>query len=455
MLTAPLPRAVHELRQAVGRELPLDSFHNLLRRAAESVQAVQHYGCSLISCSDELNGDLRASFELNVGRSLTARHSPRNQGNFPLSNISGQYEPGAFGMVHDHFRAAARGAPAGSAGVEDLMVLFEIASHVGRRLDGHQVVHGEIDRKGRPSPCCGALAALLDPRPLQELVAHPWFDKLTGSFGPDRLDELRELEPADGMLRAAVVHAAIQAEAVVAEVLREAPRENTWVLVAPLVLIDQAGILTALPVGYHLLNSDGERVRIEGGYSLRTTPGAISIEYQGGGLQVTADEAFVDDLDGDPESLGALEVQERHFEAALAAELGDRHAHAHELVGEHREAVRRELAETREQMNPLRSNPEAWRVYARPLLRSLFQGLTLVAPEVGLAALLVDTGRDWASAKQRYEAFKHGPNTPAGRRALREIEASIQQLGHDEAQAVLEQLVADTSPLVAPAAGQE
>ena len=168
VLSAPLPRAFDELAQALGREQPLDSFHGLVRRAAQSVRSAASYGCCLVSCSDEFNGELRYVFDRDVGRPLTARHAARHHGTFPLSNLSGRYEPGTFALVADHFTFPALGEPED----QEKLLLIEIAAHVGRRTEGHRTVYGEIDRFGRESPCCGALGAMLSPPPLTDAVTH-------------------------------------------------------------------------------------------------------------------------------------------------------------------------------------------------------------------------------------------------------------------------------------------
>lgn len=440
-----LPPAFEELAQALGREQPLDTFHGLVRRAAQSVRGASSFGCCLVSCSDEFNGELRYVFDRDVGRPLTERHAARHHGTFPLSNLSGRYEPGTFALVADHFTFPALGEP---EGLEKLL-LIEIAAHVGRRTDGHETIYGEVDRFGRDSVCCGALGAVLAPPPLTDAVTHPWFDKLVAYFGPARIAQLRAMPRPEAMVRAAVVHAAMQAEAAVAEVLRDPPRTNTWVLVVPLVKINQPGAYGALPVGYHLLRGTAEGTRVEGGVSLRTTPEALEVSLEGGGLSVrsragtrAAEVGLAQDaVAGEADAVGAPgEPDEDGAPGASAPELEG-------LLAPHGEAVERELLDTALQLEPLRGRAELWRAYSRPLLRSLFQGLTLVAPEVGMAAMLVDTGTDWVHAHHRREILNHGPRSARGRKALREVEAAIQQLGHEEAQRVLERLLAESSPL--------
>lgn len=82
------------------------------------------------------------------------------------------------------------------------------------------------------------------------------------------------------------------------------------------------------------------------------------------------------------------------------------------------------------------------RVYARPLLRGLLQGLSVVAPEVGLAALVIEGSNEMVRAHRLRGVLERGPSTEEAQRVLHEIEPSIQQLGHRDAQAVLKALLA-------------
>jgi hypothetical protein len=428
MQTAPLPHAFDDLQNAVGQELPLDSFHGLVRRTAQSVRSVKNYGTCLISCSDEFNGEVRDGFDRDVARPLMATLASRNRRTFTQATLGGCVEPGTFGLVDDHFRLTP---------VRDRLLLFQIAVHLGRRPDGHRHVHGEIDRFGRASKCCGALATVLAPPAAWAAVHQPWFEHMNTLFGEKRLAELRELDHHRGMIQASIVHASLQAESIVADALRAPPDLPTWILVVSLVTINQPGVDGALPVCFHLLRSDGATTHLERGFGLRTSPSALRVDTANGRLHVDAGAAMeaVESAPRAEELEAALEAEVEELESGMASGLSDAHL----------AAARERIEVTREQAERLRSDPVAWRVYARPLLRSLFQGLTIVAPEVGLAAMMLETGAEWVSARHRKRVLEAGPSSPQARRALQDAEASIQQLSHREAQEVLEVLLADSS----------
>jgi hypothetical protein len=429
--TAPVPAAFEDLHQVIGREIPLNSFHGLVRRAAQSVRSVREYGTVLVTCSDEFNGEVREGFDRDVARPLMARRVARNRRTFALSNLGGRVEPGALSLAGDHFDFP---------GANTRLIVVEIVSHVGRRKDGQRTIHGEIDRFGRSSSCCGALHTLLEPPAATGAVHYPWLEHLESFFGQSRLVDLRAIDPAIRLVPAAIVHAALQAESIVTDALRAPLPEDTWILVASAVSVNKPGIDGALGVGYHLLRTGGGEVSIERGFSLRTTPSALSIATDDGHLRVEAGFPMesapstprFQELDRD------LSVEVARLESPVP--LG--------VAPEHEPAVRERLEEARDQAELLRKDPVAWRVYARPLLRSLFQGLTLVAPEVGLAAMLVESGSDWARARHRKHLLEVGPSSPDAVRVLHEVESSIQQLSHREAQDVLDVLIAEGSPLV-------
>ena len=68
-----------------------------------------------------------------------------------------------------------------------------------------------------------------------------------------------------------------------------------------------------------------------------------------------------------------------------------------------------------------------------------------MAPEVGLAAMMIETGADWVHAGHRKRVLEYGPSSDQARRALHDVESSIQQLSHREAQEVLDVLLAENS----------
>ncbi len=414
----------------MGTELPLDTFHGLVRRAAQSVRSVREYGTCLVSCSDEFNGEVRGGFDRDVARPLLATLATSRRRIFAQSNLGGRIEPGALHLVGDHFTLP------DSTG---RLLVVEVAGHLGRRQHGHEVTYGELDRFGRVSACCGALRMLLNPPEGSSGVHYTWFEQLKTFFGRQRLEQLRALDSADQMIRASVIHVALQAESAVTEVLRDPPPSATWVLVVGVVIVNQPGTDGALPVSYHLLRSDAEAVHVERGFSLRTTPDALHVDVSSGHLSIDAGEA----MEAVASSARAERLDEELTRDIAMAE-SSAVAAPHQA---HRDLVRERIEGTRAQAARLRGDPVAWRVFARPLLRSLFQGLTVVAPEVGLAAMMLETGADWVSALHRKQLIEHGPSSPHAQRVLHEVESSIQQLSHSEAQEVLDVLLAESSPL--------
>jgi hypothetical protein len=212
------------------------------------------------------------------------------------------------------------------------------------------------------------------------------------------------------------------------------------VLIAPLVVFNQNGLEDVLPVGVHHLFADGREVAIVHGNGLRSTPGALRFALEAGRMRVTSDEPF------EPST-------ERRAVAVPPPELKQQ-LHAVTVTGGEEGRVRAELVHdefhrARRHVERMRTHPHLWRVYARPVLRGLVQGLSIVAPEIGIAAMLVETGADAVRAQHLKRLLARGPTKAEARKALHDIEAEIQQLGHRDAQEVLDILVNEAQTLVA------
>jgi hypothetical protein len=420
------PHALTSLEQMVGREEPLYALHGALLRAAHALRPVVESGTLLATCSDEFNGEIRAAFERDVARVLTAPHVPATRRVFSVSNLGGRIEPGAIALLNQHFTA--RSLERGHK-----LLLIEIAGHVGRREVSGSTVWGELDRFGNPSPCCGALQLLLHPTPSAEAVRFPWFDQLTAFFGAERLAALRADTSPWRMARAAVVHAVLQAETAIVDLLREPPPTPTHVLLCALVAVNRRGQDSSVPVGVHHLVFEHGLARFEHGVGLRSTPGALRFEERHGRLQVEA----------------PFDSFEEHAPPAVAPALAAG-LHSPEL-GElaRSERVHAQLERARQQFRSLAPRPQVLRIYARPLLRALLQGLSVLAPEVGLAAMALEGGRDLFRAQHLKKLLAGGPSTAAARAALHDLEPTIQQLSHHEAREVLELLLSEQHPLFA------
>jgi len=406
-----------ELEGLIGREVPLDVLHGALRRASQGIKDVVEYGTCLVTCSDEFQGELRRNFDRDVARPLLPHVASRT---FAVSNMAGRIEPGALQLADLHFTVKTRHEGA-------KLLLVQIAAHVGRRHDAQVPIFGELNRFGLPSPCCGALALLLAPPAAAFSVRHPWFDQLSAFFGPERLEALRADTSPHRLVSAAIVHAVLQAESGLADLLRDPPRTATHVLLVACVIVNQRGSDGALLCGYHHLISDGEHVHVDSGGSLRSTPSAHRFRSEGDLLVV--ESPWLED-----EHKSA--VLPRATDAAAVA------AGREVLERSTAPAVRERLARARRQVEHLERRPTGMRVYARPVLRGLLQALSVVAPEVGLAALLVESATDLTRARHLRDLLARGPSTEEARRVLHDLEPTIQQLGHREAREVLETLLA-------------
>lgn len=419
------PFVLHELAAHLGREESLHTVHGAVLRAAGRVQPIVEAGTILAACSDEFNGELRSAFDRDVARMLSAQDIPSTRRVFAVSNMGGRIEPGAIALANLHFTA--RSARAG-----EKLLLMEISSHVGRREAPEGTRWGELERFGPISPCCGALRLLLDVPQGAAVVRYPWFDQLNAFFGPQRLEALRARKDAFQMLRTAIVHAVLQAETAIVDLLREPPTTGTHVLIVTLVVVNRRGPDNAIPVGLHHLhfvNGEAESVQ---GVALRSTPDAIAVDDSQAMLRVSSP------FEGAPLVAPPAHAPE-HVRAAVP--------HGARSRARERD-VRAHVERHRRQLTRLRHQPHALHVYARATLRAFLQGLSLVAPEVGLAVLALESGRDVLRGAKLGKLIEHGPSSDEARKVLHDIEPSLQQLGHREAHEVLEILLAEHHPVL-------
>jgi hypothetical protein len=139
---------------------------------------------------------------------------------------------------------------------------------------------------------------------------------------------------------------------------------------------------------------------------------------------------------------GAKRIQRRVPDVEAAPLIEQRIAALEALPPEHREELDRRLETVREQVESIRNDPAVWRSYSRPILRGLFRGLSVINPELGIAAMLVEGGEKMFAAQKIKQIVDTGPSTVEGRRVLHDMEAELQQLNHEDAQQVLEILLA-------------
>ena len=426
MLASEPPAAMRELESLIGRQTALDQIHGVVRRTAQGIERGLEYGVCLVSCSDEFQGELRSRFDRDVARPLSSPMVVGRRGVFSLSNLGARLEPGAVAVANDHFTVESRHTGA-------KLLLIKIAAHVGMRTQGHETVWGEVDRFGQPSPCCAALSMVINPPVIAGAMRYPWLEDLQAAFGARRTEALQAEPGPFRMVKAAVIHAVLQAENAVTDLFRAPPQTETHLLVVPIVVIDQQGPEDAIVAGVHHLFAKDGNLDIVHGAALRTTPEALGVESQGGRLRVSTTE----DTPAPP--IAARAPVSESEEGAPGPSRGGRQQQLPE-VAEH-------LEQAREELRSLQQRPHLARVYARPLLRGMIQGLSMIAPEVALAAMALEGGQAALRTERLRKLLASGPSTDEARRVLHDVEAEIQQLGHRAAQEVLDLLTVESSPL--------
>lgn len=419
------PTALASLARLLGRETSLDVVHGEIRRAAQTVARVAEYGMCLITCSDEFQGELRASFDRDVAQPLMAPLTLQQRRIFSVSNLGGRVEPGALELANDHFtvRTAREG--------EKLLVV-ELAAHVGKILEGHGAVYGTLDRFGVRSPCCGALTLLLEKPRSSTTVRYPWFEQLTAFFGPERLAELRADAGPLRLVRTAVVHAVLQVETAIVDLLRDPPRTPTHALICALIVVNQRGPDTAVLVGFHHLRFDAAGAWIEGGASLRARPDSLAPVLENGRLRIDSrplareesprDEDLVT-RDGVARRSARLGPAERVLRSALASP---------ELTSE--------AARVRALTQQLGNRSIDVATYARPILRAVLQRVARQQPEFALAVLYLCANARSPRATELAAFFARPTTTEAAQRTFLHFERELQELDVFVARAVLDYL---------------
>ncbi len=426
MQTTTTKSPIAALDKLIGRETALDWVHGDVRNALSSVKPVVEYGMCLVTCSDEYQGELRASFDRDVAQSLMASLTLQQRRIFSVANMGGRVEPGALQLASDHFTV--KSAKSGAK-----LLFVEIASHVGKLTVEHDATFGVLDRFGVCSSCCGALTLLLEKPKGADAVRHPWFDQLSAFFGPQRLAILREDKSAFRMVKTAVIHAVLQAESAIVDLMRHPPSTPTHVVMVPAVVINQRGPDSACVVGWHHLFIENGEMTILGGASLRSTPDAIEVALDGGRLRMSNSSLYAIAETQRRSSLPPPRVADRLRELERASSELRRSLAS--------PTVRDEIARIRARMGPLRSDAAIQLVYERPFLRGLVQRCAVLEPELGLAALALTADAESPRAKQICEVLSAPPGRYDARRALHDLEAELQETAAHTSMCVLECLL--------------
>ncbi len=259
------------LSELIGVESELAQVSNALRELAQEL-AAPTVGAYQVSCSDEAERECTEAFQRWFVREMLPPLKFDDRSAFRSINLGGRYESGAIQVAEQHF--AARATPGDSK-----LLAVKIDSHVGVQLSpkGHR--YGQLERYGRASTCCGALAELFEDSSLPAVKElHETFQ----SGGVNRLASLRDPNVVDvehRALFAAVVNARLQADRVVAEIRQYAPHSPTVFLVLPCVTINRPGPDSEIVVGEYGIDRTGERAAVK--YrGLGDDPAAYRLSHQ-------------------------------------------------------------------------------------------------------------------------------------------------------------------------------
>lgn len=463
-LALPTPTyEVSELCSRIGQELPVESFHRILRRAATSIRPVREFGASLISCSDEWLGEYRHAFERGVAASLSGPYASALKSTFSTTNLGSRVESGALGFADEHFTVRTR------SGEGRLLHLVLHVSHVGRTRNTRGIRWGEVMRLGRMSPCC---AALKETRACEDPAMDPrrHVSEIGGALGARRLAEVRSDRRPEAPVSLAIAHSVLQAERMMTEVLGGGFDFPTHVLLASAVVVQESDRDSVLLTGAHHLLAERGGARVVQGDALRTTPSAHRFREQGGGLRVEVDESHPGSEESNPSprkpgpgSPGPGSWDSRSEESenppgpppipkegvvGLREASGRIRSATRDLDDRQRTQLEQRAHSLRRELEAHRGRDVRHRVLARPLLNALGDALTFVAPELGVPLLLLRSGVSVQRAHELHRAFEREPDSAAARLALRDLEDRLQSLPHHEAQELLEHLLADSGPLL-------
>ena len=235
-------------------------------------------GAYEVVCSDEVERESESVFHrLFVQQTLPPLKSG-SRAVFRTVNLGSRYEPGAIQIAEDHY------ATPESEKTAKLMVV-KINAHVAVQPSSDGPAYGCLNRYGRRSTCCGALAAMLAGGDL------PAVEELAETFRQDGNDRLRTLNdtnrvPAEHRaLLAAVTNARLQAGRVASAISGYHPKTPTKWLILACVSINRPEPDTELIVGRYLIDTTGEVPAIEY-QGLGDDPATYRVHHDETGLHI-------------------------------------------------------------------------------------------------------------------------------------------------------------------------
>jgi len=373
----------------------------------------QTVGALHLTCADESENECVEALQHGFVKYLLPTLKFARQSAFRLANLGGRYEWGAVRLAESHYAI-----PQADNGFKFLLV--KINSHVACEESSGSLRLGTWKRYGRSSSCCGALAHMLAGD------RQPSVDQLTETFhseGHDRIAVLRDpaqVEPHYAPLYAAMVSARLQARKAVIDIQDYIATSPTYYVVLPCVTINRHERDTEIVCGMYMV--DGRAGDSNTVYSgLGDLPENYSTTREHNRFVITDDQLGTERKGRDHRAMVRAALSER----APVSRVGVKDERLDRV---HADVVR---------------NKHRHKGHARQLLRISLPILAEVAP---IPAALLAFGDGAAGIHHTFKVHqlaREMKDTTQARQILDEVEGRIDQLDGDQAEALLELLMAD------------
>jgi hypothetical protein len=271
---------VTRLQDLIGVESELSQVSNALRQFAQELGAPVVGACH-VTCSDEAEGQCAGVFQHWFVREVLPELKPDVRAPLRSINLGGRYEPGAIRVAEEHFAT-----PKSRAAFK--LLLVKINAHVAVHPSA-QPEYGWLERYGRRSACCSALAGLFEGASL------PAVGELRQTLAADGKDRLAVLGDANRVparhraLLTAISSAALQARRAVQDIRQHQTLTPTIFLVLPCVTINRPFETdTELVVGEYGIDRTQEEAAIKH-HGLGDDPAGYRVRHQQGRLVIEDD----------------------------------------------------------------------------------------------------------------------------------------------------------------------
>ncbi len=273
------------LNALIGLETPLEVVASTLRAFAEGVGA-SAVGAYQVFCSDETECTCSDAFDRQFVARLLPDLKPGRCGAFHTVNLGARYEWGAVRVAEEHFAT-----PAACEGFKFLLVKINAHAAVQRTADGWE--YGWLQRYGKESACCGALAGLFEGSLLPAIVELREMFAFGGLNRLGMLADPRLVEPRYRALYTAIVSAQLQSMRVARDIQEFRPASATVFLIVPCVTLNRLEPDSEIVVGQYGIDYTSAKADIR--YAgLGNDPSGYRIRYDADRVRIVDEQWCAD-----------------------------------------------------------------------------------------------------------------------------------------------------------------